>query len=123
MHDTSNYKVTLRASRLVCLLLLLTALRGVDGSVLPAGEYGFDGRYGLVLSQDSAGVWTRVALIDHGPGGRTGNGHFFVGVRFKGGIGALDVDSAKNSRAIAHAVWTMRPPAAQCAAVFATTNA
>jgi hypothetical protein len=115
--------VKLRPHHLVGLILLLTALRGAEGAVLPAGEYTIDSRYGLVLSQDRSGVWTEVKLSDHKPGWRIGSGSFFLPTRLSARTDAtLNTDLPASSRAAFRTPWTMRPPAAQCAALHSATG-
>jgi hypothetical protein len=110
-----------RTPHLVCLILLLSALRGADGSVLPAGEYGFEGRYGLVLSQDNAGAWTEVTLDNHAPG--WGNGNFILPNRVTGNVGyAFEAGLPIAARAAYRTPWTMRPPSAQSVSVHAVTG-
>jgi NlpE N-terminal domain len=76
----------LRPLQFVCLVLLLGSLRGAQGSVLPVGEYGMDGRYlGTVLCQDCAGVWTEITLTDTGVDWGNGSGTFVMIERFAGG--------------------------------------
>jgi hypothetical protein len=112
----------LRTSHLVCLILLLSALRGAEGSVLPAGEYAFDGRYGLVLSQDSAGVWTQVAPGDHTTRWGSGSG-FILPAQLIGSFGhALQLGLPSASLATYRTAWTMRPPAAQCVDLHSVTG-
>jgi len=113
----------LRPHHLVGLILLLTALRGAEGAVLPAGEYTIDSRYGLVLSQDRSGVWTEVKLSDHKPGWRIGSGGLFLPAHLTARPG-LTLDTALPPAALAsfRTPWTMRPPAAQCAALHSATG-
>src|SRR4051794_33264911 len=113
----------LRPHHLVGLILLLTALRGAEGAVLPAGEYTIDSRYGLVLSQDRSGVWTEVKLSDHKPGWRIGSGGLFLPAHAAGTL-RPPVDTGLTPAALSsfRTPWTMRPPAAQCAAVHSVTG-
>jgi hypothetical protein len=113
----------LRPVHLVGLILLLSALRGAEGTVLPAGEYGLDGRYGVVLSQDRAGVWTEVKLSEHKSGWRIGTGGFILPARFIGKPrNTRDTGLPSAALATFRTPWTMRPPAAQCAAVHSATG-
>jgi len=114
--------VRLRPIHLVGLILLLSALRGAEGAILPAGEYTIDARYGLVLSQDRARVWTEVKQADHKSTWRLIGGGFILPPH----ITAVPASPRETrlpaaSLAVMQIPWTMRPPAAQCAALQCAT--
>jgi hypothetical protein len=85
--STLQRQMKLSSIQHVCLLLLLSSLCAANASILPAGEYGMEGRYlGSVLCQDCAGIWTEITLIDTGPDWGSGNGTFVMIERFTGGV-------------------------------------
>ena len=111
-----------RPVHLVGLILLLSALRGAEGAILPAGEYSFDARYGLVLSQDRAGVWTEVKHTDHKPAWRLIGGGFILPPHISAPPATpRETRLPAASLAASKIPWTMRPPAAQCAALHCAT--
>jgi hypothetical protein len=114
--------VKLRPAHLVGLILLLSALRGAEGAILPAGEYSFDARYGLVLSQDRAGVWTEVKQTDHKSTWRLIGGGFILSPHIATPpANHVEKNLPAAELAATRTPWTMRPPAAQCAALHCAT--
>jgi hypothetical protein len=106
-----------RTRHLVCMMLLLSALRAADGSVLPTGRYGFDSHHiAVLLSQGSASAWT---MADHKAS--WGNGVFIPGVRFSESA-SFQLDLPSGPLAAYRTAWTMRPPAAHSAAVRDATS-
>jgi hypothetical protein len=110
----------LRTRHLVCMMLLLSALRAADGSVLPAEHYGFSGHYiGVLLSQDHTGVWTKVTVHDHARNWGSGG---FLAADLTEKLGHTFEAASNASLAAYRTTWTMRPPAAHCAALYAATS-
>jgi hypothetical protein len=116
--------VKLRTRHLVCMLLLLSALRAADGSILPSGQNGFDAHYlSALLSQDGTGFSPKVTLSDHRFNWGSGNGYFTATRRFdrnRGDDSQLGLPAG--SLATYRTAWTMRPPAAQSVALHAVTG-
>lgn len=94
----------LRALHLASVLLLLASLGAAEGSVLREGDLRSGVHYiGVLLAQDYAGVDTWAEL----------NSSSNDALRFD-----LPVASLVHHRA----VWTMRPPSAQCTELQAVTG-
>ena len=96
----------LRTRHLACLLLLLSSLSAADASGLRSGDLTLGGRYISSLLYQSAA--SAVGSKPHGDDAADGATAAFV--------------LAPASRALHTAVWTMRPPAAQTAALQAVTS-
>jgi hypothetical protein len=104
-----------RPRHLVCMMLLLSALRAADGSVLPRERYGFDSHHiAVLLSQTSTSAWTNAdahsiwgAFSFQQP--RTSANEFLSNLP-SGPLAAY------------RTAWTMRPPAAHSAALRAATS-
>jgi hypothetical protein len=129
----------LRRVQFVYLVVLLSSLRMAGASILPAGEFGRDGRtLGSVLCRDCGGVWTEITLVDTGLGWTNGNGAVVVIERFTGGVRGLLPQVGRDFAGIRdrstfgipaaalatyNTAWTMKPPAAQCMMVYTMTGA
>ena len=104
-----------RTRHLVCMMLLLSALRAADGSTLPTGRYGFDSHHiAVLLSQTSTSSRTNAdahsiwgAFSFHQP---------------QTTAGAFAADVPSGPLAAYRTAWTMRPPAAHSAALRAATS-
>jgi hypothetical protein len=129
----------LRHVQFVYLVVLLGSLRMAGASILPAGEFGRDGRtLASVLCRDSGGVWTEITLVDTGLGWNDGRAAIVLIERFTGGVrdllplagrpfpglsdrSMLALPAA--SLAACKTAWTMKAPAAQCMAIHTITGA
>jgi hypothetical protein len=96
----------LRTRHLACLLLLLSSLSAADASGLRSGDLTLGGRYISSLLYQSA-----AAAVGSKPLGAD-----------TAARNAATYVLAPASRAVHTAAWTMRPPAAQTAAVQAVTS-
>jgi hypothetical protein len=132
----------LRPIQFVYVVVLLSSLRMAGASILPAGEFGMDGRYlGSVLCQDCAGIWTEITLVDRGPDWGSGSGTFVMIERFSGRVhggatvlipqperrfpvigGASTLALPVASLAAYRTAWAMKPPAAQCMTIYTITG-
>lgn len=129
----------LRHVQLVYLVVLLSSLRMAGASILPAGEFGRDGRtLGSVLCRDCGGVWTEITLVGTGLDWSSGSGAVVVIERFSGGVrgllpqvgrgfpgmsNQLTLDLPAESLAAYNTAWAVKPPAAQCMTIYSITGA
>ena len=106
----------LRHVQFVYLVVLLSSLRMAGASILPAAEFGMDGRtLGSVLCRDCGGVWTEITLVDTGLDWSSGSGAIVVIGRFSGdGHGLLP--QTGRSFGVLHDPSTFDLPAASLAA-------
>ena len=96
----------LQNRHLACLLLLLTALSAADTRGLRSGDLTLGGRYiSSLLCQSAAGVAMAKPLAEHTAACK---------------VAAFVLAPA--ARVLHGAAWTMRPPAAQTAALQAVTS-
>jgi hypothetical protein len=95
----------LRNRHLACLLLLLSSLSAADARALRSTDLTLGGRYISTLLCQSAAAIAAEPLAEHTPPARTAT---FV--------------LPPAARALQAAVWTMRPPARQTAALQAFTT-
>jgi hypothetical protein len=96
----------LRTRHLACLLLLLSSLSAADAGGLRSGGLTLGGRYISSLLYQSAAATVGSKPLDEATASRN-EANFVL---------------APGSRAIHTAPWTMRPPAAQTAALQAVTS-
>jgi hypothetical protein len=127
-----------RPVQLVCIIILLSSLRSADCSVLTAGALGIDGRYfEAVLCQDCEGIWTEIALRDVFAGKPIKLDRFIPpreaqlmlrgadpGAAFHGRIRDARVRTLPRAGLAAAygTAWAMKPPAAHCVSIYATTG-
>jgi hypothetical protein len=127
-----------RPVQLVFIIILLSSLRSADCSVLTAGAFGIDSRYfEAVLCQDCEGIWTEIALRDVFAVKPVKLDRFIPsrephlvqrgkdpGAAFHGRIRnprVTDLPAAELAAAYGIA-WAMKPPAAHCVSIYATTG-
>jgi len=94
----------LRTRHLACLILLLSALSGAEGSTPRHGDYTLGAHYiTALLAQEHAAVCAEAALVHH-----------------TNDLSNLALPAA--SLTLHRAPWTMRPPSAHASAVQAATS-
>jgi hypothetical protein len=121
----------------VCIVILLSSLRSADCSIPTAEWFGVDGFYfEAVLCPNGEGIWTEITLRNVFAGKPVELDRFIPPrephhslrytdpAAFSGNIRNPGVHclSAANIAAAYGTAWAMKPPAAHCVSIYATTG-
>ena len=115
----------LRTRHLVYMVLLFSALRAADGSTLSVSECGFGNHYiGTLLDRDVTANWTKASAQKAALKAQRliGSGHGRLAFLPTGVSAPLKISLPSASLAAVRTPWTMRPPAAHCAALHGVSG-